>query len=941
MKAEKKSSVTFHLIPNTHWDREWLYDFQETRMLLVEFMDRLLKILADHPEYRTYLLDSQTVPIDDYLEIRPEKREEIVQRVEEKRLFIGPWYTLPEEHLVNGESLVRNLLIGGRRADQYGGSMKIGYSPFSYGQASQMPQIYRGFGIETILFYHGIQPSETPAEFILEGPDGSQLFASRLGSNARYNFFFSVYRPAVFGKESLERDYAWEEKGLPFHLCGQRHFQEHHILLDPVKELDTDRLAELMERLKQVEQQHTTTDQVGCMQGMDSTQPDVCELETAREVAKILEDDTILHSSLPEWLDAVRAAVREEDLVILKGERRTPRQLGTRVHLYSDVTSARVKIKRKNARAEQDLQRKAEPLAAVAHLLGAEYPKAYLDLAWNYLLKSQPHDTIAGTGIDQIEHDVHHRLDQCRSIANGVKRRALQAIQTNIDNADVKDDEVVLTIFNPAPYRRDEVVTAVVDLPRSAGFELGRYCIRYADTGKPVEYQEAGRWEHPAIVRHLGDATMEMPSLRVRLRLALDDLPGLGYRTLLIAPAAEFSWPDTSLISGASAMENAFLKVVINPNGTLDVTDKTTGHTFAGLHYFADDGEAGHAWRHVPPSHDRVVTTLNSSPKIERIESGPCLARFAVTHTMVVPKKLDEGQGDYIRRLDADGDDAGRSDETGELVIRSEFTLDAHARGVAVRTTFVNTCEDHRLRVMFPTELAASHSSAEEPFDVVQRPIDRGPDSPWRGTWNPTHPFQRFVDLSDGNVGLALISDGMREYEVTDDASRTVGLTLVRAFELALTTVAWRWERHPEMKGSQALGEHQWEYVIYPHAGDWDAGNVARQADQFNVPLEPVQAGPHPGELPKTLGFLELGPAELTLSCMKQSEQGDSLVVRLYNPTSREIAGSLTLFRKPRNVRYLALNEEPTDDTGPKVNGNTVDLKIAPSKIVTLELSFH
>ena len=81
---------------------------------------------------------------------------------------------------------------------------------------------------------------------------------------------------------------------------------------------------------------------------------------------------------------------------------------------------------------------------------------------------------------------------------------------------------------------------------------------------------------------------------------------------------------------------------------------------------------------------------------------------------------------------------------------------------------------------------------------------------------------------------------GLREYEVTDDASRTVGLTLVRAFELALTTVAWRWERHPEMKGSQALGEHQWEYVIYPHAGDWDAGNVAHQADQFNVPLEPV-----------------------------------------------------------------------------------------------------
>ena len=65
-------------------------------------------------------------------------------------------------------------------------------------------------------------------------------------------------------------------------------------------------------------------------------------------------------------------------------------------------------------------------------------------------------------------------------------------------------------------------------------------------------------------------------------------------------------------------------------------------------------------------------------------------------------------------------------------MIRSELTLDRYARGVTVTTTLVNTCEDHRLRVMFPTHLAATHSSAEEPFDVVERPIDRGPDSPWR-----------------------------------------------------------------------------------------------------------------------------------------------------------------------------------------------------------------
>ncbi len=938
--TSEQAPATFHFVPNTHWDREWLYDFQETRMFLVEFMDKLLNLLTEHPEYRTYLLDSQTVLVEDYLAIRPDKREEFVQRVEEKRLFVGPWYTLPEEHIVNGESLVRNLVIGGRVAESLGGSMKVGYSPFSYGQASQMPQIYDGFGIDTILFYHGIHPRETPSEFLFEGADGTQLFASRMGSNARYNFFFSVFRPVVYGKQMLQRNYDWNEKGLPFHLCSDEHFQEHHILLDPVKQLRTEKLAELMDELKRVEREHVTTDQICCMQGMDSTQPDVLELRCVEAAAKVLKDDTIFHSSLPEWIDAVKKAVNWDELTVLKGERRTPRQLGTRVHLYGDVTSARVRIKQRNAQVEQQLQRRAEPFAAIASLLGAEYPAAFLEMAWKYLLKSHPHDSIAGTGLDQIEADVHHRLDQCDSIAKGIKRRAIQAIQMQIDNSDLNDEAVVLTIFNPTPYQRDEVVTAMVDLPDMACFANGRYQVRNAETGQLIDFQEAGRWQHPAIVRHLGDATMEMPSTRVRLHLSLENVPGLGYQTLLVEPAEEFSWPDTSLVSGSNCMENEFLKVAINADGTLDITDKTSGHTLRGLHYFADNGEAGHAWRHVPPCHDRVVTTLGSSPKIELIESGPLLTRYAITYTMPIPKRLNEGQGDYVRRLDADGDDASRSEETEELVIRSELTLDRDARGVTVTTTFENRCEDHRLRVMFPTQLAATHSSAEEPFDVVDRPIDRGPDSPWQGTWNPTHPFQRFVDVSDGQNGLALLSDGLREYEVTEDASRTIGLTLIRAFEIALTTVAWKWELHPEMKGSQVLGDHTFHYVIYPHAGDWDQGLVARQADQFNVPLEPVQAGPHAGTLPKSQSFLELEPAELQLACVKQAEERPSLVVRFYNPAARVIPGSLTLFKKPRSVRYVNLNEEPLDDKSPTVTDNKITFTVGAKKIITLELEF-
>ncbi len=631
MKQKDSKPLKFHFIPNTHWDREWLYDFQETRMFLVEFMDKLLDIFDKYPDYKTYLLDAQTVPIEDYLEIRPERTDELISRVKENRLFIGPWYTLPEEHLVNGESLVRNLLVGHRLAEKYGGVMKVGYSPFSYGQASQMPQIYLGFGIDTILFYHGITPQETAAEFVFEGADGSRLLASRMGSNARYNFFFAVYRPTVFGKKTLERNYYWDEKGLPFHLADEHHYQDHHILVDPVKNIDKSNLAHSLKEMKRDELEHSTTEHIACMQGMDSTQPDIYEMKTMQEAGEIMEKDEIFHSSLPEYIEAIKKSVDWDNLVVLKGERRTPRKLGTRFHLYSDVTSARIQMKRKNTLAEQLLQRQAEPFATVAYLLGAEYPKAYLDKAWKYLLKGHPHDSIAGTGVDQIEKDMHHRLDQCRNISTGILRRALQGIQKRINNSDLNTNEVALTIFNPHLNRMTDVVTAVIDLP--VGMEFKNYAIFDADNDEEIEFQESKRYEHPAIVRHLGDATMEMNALRVHVHLSVKDLPALGYKTYVVKPKEDFKWSDGSLVSSERILENEFLKVTINNNGTLDVYDKATEQLYQGLHYFQDNGEAGHAWRHVPPARDRVITTLSSNPDIELVESGPLSSSYLITHT--------------------------------------------------------------------------------------------------------------------------------------------------------------------------------------------------------------------------------------------------------------------------------------------------------------------
>jgi alpha-mannosidase len=924
-----------HVISNTHWDREWLYDFQETRLQLVEVMDKLLGVLEKEPRYRAFLLDSQTAPLEDYLEIRPENRARIEAQVRAGRLLIGPWYTCPEEFNVNAESLVRNLLFGHKVAQSFGAVMKVGYSPFSYGQCSQMPQIYNGFGIDSILFYHGITPDESKSEFIFEGPDGSRLFASRMGSFARYNFYFHVFRPTLYGKSLPEREYFWRSGGLPFHLSDAEHYRDHHFLLDPPKGLDEERLRLGLQALKQMELEQCTTHYLAYMMGHDSSDADLMEVEIIERGKKMVGDDLLIHSTLPEWVEKVKAAAA--GLTVLKGERRTPRSLGTRVHLFSDVTSSRTRVKQANSRAENLLQRHAEAFSSIAWLLGEEYPKPALDLAWRYLLQCHAHDSIAGSGVDQIERDMHARLDQVRNISSALARRALQAIQRRIDNSGESSDTLLLTAFNPSPYPRSEVLTAFVDLPTEVG--INRFSVEDAETGRNAILQELSREDRMAVARHLGDATMEIPCTTVQFHFSADDVPPLGYRTYRIRPQAQALRLQENLLTGDRTMENEDLLVHINDDGTLRLVHKASGREFDNLHYFEDGGEAGHAWRHLPPAFDRAITTRGHHPTIALEETGALLARFRIDWALDIPAGLDEGGGDYIRRLDGDGDSARRTEHEKPLRITSYITLRRGAPSVEIETSFDNRCDSHRLRAMFPTNLSAAVSCAETAFDVVERPIGRLPGSPWFGQWNPTHPMQRFADVSDGKAGLAVIVEGLREYEVTDTPDRAIAITLLRAYEIALATVAWRWERHPEMRLSQCHGEHSFRYMICPHSGTWDTAPVLREAERLNAPLLVAQVGPHKGELPKADSFLKIEPGRAWLSALKQSEDGSGLVLRIFNPTGNNRVERVTLGLGRRIARawLTNLNEERQNELS-VVNGSALDLEIPPKKIVTVLL---
>lgn len=929
MKRRNALSLNAHFIPNSHLDREWGVDYQQTRKMTVDFLDSLLSIFEKIPEYK-FLLDSQTVPLEDYLEIRPENEERIRQAVQNGRLSIGPWYSAPDCNCINGESIVRNLLMGHRVAKQFGPVMKIGYTPFGFGQVSQLPQIYAGFGIDTAYYYRGITAADSPsAEFIWESPDGTRAFACRFGCAARYNFYMYVWRPVLYkGKMLKDRLYDWREGGSPFKLCNVQHRYDNYFLQNPQKFYDPSSVEKYFRQLLDWERQHFSTPVIPLMQGMDTSMPDPQEALLLDEIRRNLRDDEeVRFSSLPEFTRDLKKALAGKQLQVFKGEMRSPGEANFFTTLAGDVISNRPRQKQLSEQAERLLQRWAEPFAALASLLGEPYPEKYLEVAWKYLLQCQPHDTIAGCGVDAVEQDATYRLNQVVNLSNTLLRSALGELQTRVETSFCKPEELILTVFNPSPYERTEVVRAFVDVPDS----LGIVHIQMFDSeGEEVDLFEGRRKDTEKVIRSYVDVTNALKCNELEVEFLAKSVPPLGYQTYVVR-GGEHVPLKRPLANSPTEMENDFLRVEFNCDGTLNLLDKSCNQEYRRLHQFEDAGEAGEPWTRHAPMKDRIISSIGAPVQISLEHNTHLSATIRVRYEMTVPDSLGH---------DTRYDDTWRSESEKPLVMESFFTLRKESPRLEIETHLDNQHKNHRLRVLFPTGLKATHSSAEQAFDVVERVIERDEQHPYRYTSNVTYPLLRFVDMSDGKEGLAVLSDGIREYEALDDEKRTVALTLIRAFEIALCTVSYRWERLPEMKGSQSLGRHVFRYALYPHPGNWDKGKVLAQAEQFSLPLLPAQTTPNQqGVLPPRQGFIRITSGDVLFSAIKKAENGKDYILRLYNPTRRKIKTTLETAFEMKKCSVVTLEEKPTqDDYELKVAGNQATLVFPPKKVITLKL---
>jgi hypothetical protein len=270
-------------------------------MSLVEIVDDVLDELEADERLR-FTLDGQLATVDDYLEIRPEGEERIRTLVRSGRLAVGPWQTLMDEFLVDGETTIRNLETGLARAAEMGGTMRVGYLPDMFGHVAQMPQILRAAGLDVCVVWRGV-PLLDGHRFLWEGIDGSTVLAE--------------YLPDGYGNAA----HFFAEPGVP-------------------------ELAPFEERYRP----WFGDDDILGMVGTDHM-PLPSEL-----TSRIPEGGRL--ATLAEYLDG---AAPTDGLPVFKGELRS----AARANLLPGVTSSRIDLKAACARAERWLERYAEPLQAL------------------------------------------------------------------------------------------------------------------------------------------------------------------------------------------------------------------------------------------------------------------------------------------------------------------------------------------------------------------------------------------------------------------------------------------------------------------------------------------------------------------------------------------------------------------------------------------------
>lgn len=779
---------TIFYFSGTHWDREWYETYQGFRLKLVEVIDDLIEILENQPNLPPFHFDGQTIVFDDYLEIFPNKRERLQKLIAGRRILVGPWYCMPDEHLVSGESMIRNLQIGMRKARELGAEpWRCGYICDIFGHIPQFPQILNGFSIQSAVLGRGVNEHEQPSAFLWTAPDGSAVETLLLPDKDGYG----AYALWVCGQDQLGNR---KTPGSPEHEALAKQYVDHELERAPLP------FAVVWDAMDHEPMHHDIPENIEVLKRL---YPD-CEIRTG-DLLDLFEMLRAERNALPVAADDLNRPTRDDGLF---------------KYLLIHTLSSRQSLKARNDACENLLLRFVEPFCGYLKAVGLRDYTPFLESAWKHLVMNHPHDSICGCSVDRVHDEMGYRFSQVESVCEAIVRRATERLSGGVFYIPKAGGELML--FSPSVLPVQGV--SKIELLLDRDFPTWHEQFGYQELPAFELYDEAGR-EVPFAVRNFEENyTMRVLSeqtytgIRCEVYLPVS-FSGREMHRLKVVPVKRPKRDFGRIAERSGILGNEFIAAEVGRDGTVALTDKKTGRSYRGLCGLLDSGEIGDGWNSVAPLKNSVV--LGAEVESISIEHSSSMAG-----EIRVKRRLRLPEGMTRQNL--------RAEREIDLPVTTVYSLRKGERVLRVEMAVENTACDHVLKLMLPTGMREDSFVTGDTYTFTERKA--GVDESTAGWKERDYPerFTRGIVLARdaAGQGIAFIPAGGL-HECAFDGE-TIEITLLRAFAKTKSTNGER--------GGQELFTHRYRFLLAPLDACVSNAQLQNAQDLLDTPVHAYSA---------------------------------------------------------------------------------------------------
>lgn len=573
-------SKNVHIVPHMHWDREWYFTTEESRILLVNNMEEIMNMLETNPNYPYYVLDGQTSILEDYFAVKPENKERVRKLVKQGKLIIGPWYTQTDEMVVGAESIVRNLLYGIKDCEEFGAPMMIGYLPDSFGQTAQLPQILNGFGINRSIFWRGVSERKgtNKTEFYWESEDGSKVLTQLFP----LGYAIGKYLPE-----------------------------------------DKDVLKTRVDKYFSVLDRGATTENIILPNGHDQMPIQKNIFEVINKLKEVYPEREFFLSKYENIFEELE---KQKELPTLRGEFLD----GKYMRVHRSIFSTRMDIKSANVRIENKITNILEPLASLAYSLGFEYHSGLIELIWKEIMKNHAHDSIGCCCSDKVHREIMARFYLAEEKVDRLIEFYMREIVDSMSKEIALDK---LTAFNLLPYDRVEIVTGEI-ITKMKNFKL------VDGLGNEYDFEvlnkeviDAGLIDRQIV--HYGNYD---PFIKYKVQFS-DEIPSMGYKTYIIKEIENLELEVKESIE-TNIIENKFFSITVNENGSLDIIEKENNTLYKNVLLIEDGADDGDEYDFSPLKDDYIILsdTVKANINISKYTHS---SKIEIDYTMMISKNLE------------------------------------------------------------------------------------------------------------------------------------------------------------------------------------------------------------------------------------------------------------------------------------------------------------